>query len=63
LRLARKLSITLFGMVQMALERLEDQDIVTLDGERKATMVSNLLVGLCSDQATQPVVNVGSLYQ
>lgn len=44
-------------------ERLEDQDIVTLDDERKATMVSNLLVVLCSDQATQPVVNVGSLYQ
>jgi len=51
------------GMVQMALERLEDQDIVTLDDERKATKVSNLLVVLCSDQATQPVVNVGSLYQ
>jgi regulator of protease activity HflC (stomatin/prohibitin superfamily) len=51
------------GMVQMALDRLEDQDIVTLDDERKATMVSNLLVVLCSDQATQPVVNVGSLYQ
>jgi regulator of protease activity HflC (stomatin/prohibitin superfamily) len=51
------------GMVQMALERLEAQDIVTLDDERKATMVSNLLVVLCSDQATQPVVNVGSLYQ
>jgi hypothetical protein len=51
------------GMVQMALARLEDQDIVTLDDERKATMVSNLLVVLCSDQATQPVVNVGSLYQ
>ncbi len=51
------------GMVQMALERLEDQDIVTLDDERKATMVSNLLVVLCSDQATQPVINVGSLYQ
>ncbi len=51
------------GMVQMALERLEDQDIVTLDDERKAAMVSNLLVVLCSDQATQPVVNVGSLYQ
>ncbi len=47
----------------MALERLEDQDIVTLDDERKATMVSNLLVVLCSDQPTQPVVNVGSLYQ
>ncbi len=51
------------GMVEMALDRLENQDIVTLDDERKAAMVSNLLVVLCSDQATQPVVNVGSLYQ
>lgn len=51
------------GMVQMALDRLEDQDIVQLDDERKAAMVSNLLVVLCSDQTTQPVVNVGSLYQ
>jgi hypothetical protein len=51
------------GTVEMALDRLENQDIVTLDDERKATMVSNLLVVLCSDQATQPVVNVGSLYQ
>jgi hypothetical protein len=50
-------------MAQMALERFEDLGKVTLDDERKATMVSNLLVVLCSDQATQPVVNVGSLYQ
>jgi regulator of protease activity HflC (stomatin/prohibitin superfamily) len=51
------------GMVEMALERLEERDVVELDEERKATMVSNLLVVLCSEQATQPVVNTGSLYQ
>ena len=51
------------GMVQLALQRLEDDGVVELDEERKATMVSNLLVVLCSEQATQPVVNTGSLYQ
>ena len=51
------------GMVQLALERLQDEGVVELDEERKATMVSNLLVVLCSEQATQPVVNTGSLYQ
>ena len=51
------------GMVQMALERLESEGVVELDEERKATMVSNLLVVLCSEQATQPIVNAGSLYQ
>ena len=51
------------GMVQMALQRLDDEGVVELDEERKATMVSNLLVVLCSEQATQPVVNTGSLYQ
>jgi hypothetical protein len=51
------------GMVEMALERLERGDFVELDDERRAAMVSNLLVVLCSDQATQPVVNTGSLYQ
>lgn len=51
------------GMVQMALARLEAENVVDLDEERKATMVSNLLVVLCSEQATQPVVNTGSLYQ
>jgi regulator of protease activity HflC (stomatin/prohibitin superfamily) len=51
------------GMVQLALQRLEDQDVVELDEERKAAMVSNLLVVLCSEQATQQVVNTGSLYQ
>ena len=51
------------GMVQLALKRLEEEGVVELDEERKATMVSNLLVVLCSEQATQPVVNTGSLYQ
>lgn len=51
------------GMVDMALEFLSQKGIVDLDEERKATMVSNLLVVLCSDRATQPVVNTGSLYQ
>jgi SPFH domain / Band 7 family len=51
------------GMVQLALQRLEEQDVVELDEERKAAMVSNLLVVLCSEQATQQVVNTGSLYQ
>ncbi len=50
------------GMVQMALARLEEQDVVQLDEERKAAMVSNLLVVLCSEQSTQPIVNAGSLY-
>ena len=51
------------GMVQLALQRLEAEGVVELDEERKATMVSNLLVVLCSEQATQPVINTGSLYQ
>jgi regulator of protease activity HflC (stomatin/prohibitin superfamily) len=51
------------GMVQLALQRLQEEGVVELDEERKATMVSNLLVVLCSEQATQPVVNTGSLYQ
>jgi regulator of protease activity HflC (stomatin/prohibitin superfamily) len=51
------------GMVEAALERLESRNVVDLDEERKATMVSNLLVVLCSEQSTQPVVNAGSLYQ
>nr|WP_233353712.1 SPFH domain-containing protein [Hellea balneolensis] len=50
------------GMVEDALESLKAKDIIELDDERKATMVSNLLVVLCSDKATQPVVNTGSLY-
>jgi regulator of protease activity HflC (stomatin/prohibitin superfamily) len=51
------------GMVQLALQRLEEEGVVDLDEERKATMVSNLLVVLCSEQATAPVINTGSLYQ
>jgi SPFH domain / Band 7 family len=51
------------GMVQMALDRLKQEGVVDLDEERKAAMVSNLLVVLCSEQATQQVVNTGSLYQ
>jgi regulator of protease activity HflC (stomatin/prohibitin superfamily) len=51
------------GMVQLALARLEAENVVELDEERKATMVSNLLVVLCSEQATQPIVNTGTLYQ
>jgi regulator of protease activity HflC (stomatin/prohibitin superfamily) len=51
------------GMVKLALNQLEQQGVVELDEERKAAMVSNLLVVLCSEQATQQVVNTGSLYQ
>ena len=50
------------GMVEMALERLSDKGIVHLDEERKAAMVSNLLVVLCSERAATPVVNTGTLY-
>ncbi len=50
------------GMVEMALDSLAQRSIVTLDDERKASMVSNLLVVLCSDRAAQPVVNTGTLY-
>jgi regulator of protease activity HflC (stomatin/prohibitin superfamily) len=51
------------GMVRLALQQLQEQGVVELDEERKAAMVSNLLVVLCSEQATQQVVNTGSLYQ
>nr|WP_246213777.1 SPFH domain-containing protein [Kitasatospora viridis] len=51
------------GMVEEALDRLAERDVVELDEERKAAMVSNLLVVLCGDRGTQPVVNTGSLYQ
>ncbi len=50
------------GMVEMALEQLNEHDIVTLDEERKAAMVSNLLVVLCGNHDAQPVVNSGTLY-
>ena len=51
------------GMVEMALDSLSQKHVVQLDEERKAAMVSNMLVVLCSDQHTQPVINTGSLYQ
>ncbi len=50
------------GMVEMALERLSENELVTLDEERKAAMVSNLLVVLCGNHDAQPIVNTGSLY-
>jgi hypothetical protein len=50
------------GMVQMALDKLKEDNVVELDEERKAAMVSNLMVVLCSDKAASPVVNAGTLY-
>jgi regulator of protease activity HflC (stomatin/prohibitin superfamily) len=50
-------------MVKMALDRIEDESIVELDSDKKAAMVSNLLVVLCADESAQPVLNTGSLYQ
>ena len=50
------------GMVELALEQLSKKDIVTLDEERKATMVSNLMVVLCGERGAQPVLNTGTLY-
>jgi hypothetical protein len=49
-------------MVELALSRLSERHIVDLDEERKASMVSNLMVVLCSDQPASPVVNTGTLY-
>jgi hypothetical protein len=51
------------GMVEMALERLSEKQILRLDEERRATMVSNLLIVLCGERGAQPVINTGSLYQ
>ncbi len=60
---ARKLIVEgAVGMVEMALERLSAKNIVELDEERKAAMVSNLLVVLCGDRNVQPVVNTGTIY-
>ena len=60
---ARKLIVDgAVGMVEMALERLEENKVVELDDERKAQMVSNLLVVLCGNDSTQPVINTGSIY-
>lgn len=50
------------GMVEMALEKLNENEIVELDEERKAAMVSNLLVVLCGNKDAQPIVNSGSIY-
>ena len=49
-------------MVKIALERLSTEEVVELDEERKAAMVSNLLVVLCGDESAQPVVNTGTLH-
>lgn len=51
------------SMVKMALDQLKEENVVELDEERKATMVSNLLVVLCADEPAQPVLNTGTLYQ
>ncbi|SCD57575.1 SPFH domain / Band 7 family protein [Streptomyces sp. BvitLS-983] len=51
------------GMVEQALSRIQEDDIVELDSDRKAAMVSNLMVVLCGDRSAQPVVNTGTLYQ
>jgi hypothetical protein len=51
------------GMVEMALERLDQHKMINLDDEKRAAMVSNLLVVLCGDRSAQPVVNAGTLYQ
>ena len=50
------------SMVEMALSELAEKKVVNLDDERKATMVGNLLVVLCSENETQPIVNTGTLY-
>ena len=51
------------GMVEMALEELGKQELITMDEERKAAMVSNLMVVLCGDRDPQPVLNTGTLHQ
>jgi hypothetical protein len=58
----RKIVEGAVGMVEHALEELSRKGVLHLDEERKASMVSNLLVVLCSEHETQPVVNTGSLY-
>jgi len=51
------------GMVEMALHELGERNIADFDTDKKATMISNLLVVLCSEHAAQPVINTGTLYQ
>jgi len=58
----RKIVEGAVGMVEMALEELSRKDIVHLDDEKKAAMVSNLMVVLCSDKSATPIVNAGSIY-
>ncbi len=50
------------GMVHLALEKMQEQEVVELDEERKANMISNLMVVLCADKAPQPIINAGTLY-
>ena len=59
----RKLVEGAVGMVEMALDQLSQREVITLDDERRAAMVSNLMVVLCGERETQPIVNTGSLYQ
>ncbi len=59
----RKLVEGAVGMVEMALDQLSQREVITLDDERRAAMVSNLMVVLCGERDTQPIVNTGSLYQ
>ncbi len=59
----RKIVEGAVGMVEMALDELNEKDVVELDEHKKATMISNLMVVLCSDKAASPVVNTGTLYQ
>ena len=60
---ARKLIVDgAVGMVEMALDRLQEDKVVDMDEERKAQMVSNLLVVLCGSNDAQPIVNTGSIY-
>ena len=51
------------GMVELALEQLSKKEIVKLDEDKKATMVSNLMVVLCGEKGAQPVLNTGTIYQ
>ncbi|MDR0371572.1 MAG: SPFH domain-containing protein, partial [Prevotellaceae bacterium] len=50
------------GMVKMAIDKLSEENVIELDDEKKAAMVTNLMVVLCSDEPAQPVVNSGTLY-
>jgi regulator of protease activity HflC (stomatin/prohibitin superfamily) len=59
----RKIVEGAVGMVEMALEQLGEKNVVELDNHKKATMISNLMVVLCSDKSASPVVNTGTLYQ